>query len=82
VTLVSGYQFYFEANLAEASSPIFYVDEEGSEVGTQYQTADARHRMWRAAELMHDLYAESDEDEIDEIFDVEEEEDEEEEEEE
>lgn len=55
--------FRFSANLAEASAPICWVDDEGEEHPTQYQTADARHSPRRAAKLAllagsRDYYAE------------------------
>lgn len=65
----------FTADLSQASAPICYLDGDGAEVSTPYQTADARHDASRAARLLlehfgRDYYAEpSDDRDSDEILD-------------
>ncbi len=52
VTFASGTEAQFAADLSEASAPLCYVDDEGTEHATQWQTASARHDEWQAAELV------------------------------
>jgi hypothetical protein len=54
VTMSDGTEWTMRADLAQASAPIHSVtvDRDGESVETlPYQTADARHRPMRAAEL-------------------------------
>ena len=44
-------EFKFAADLVEASATIYNVDDEGELSPTQYQTADARHRVREALRL-------------------------------
>lgn len=52
VQMKSGYVWRFAADLVEASAGLYYVLDDGEEVPTQWQTADASHRAWDAAELL------------------------------
>lgn len=48
------YSFSFRANLAEASSAIELLDDDGEWQPTQYQAATVQHCKWQAARLLTD----------------------------
>ncbi len=54
VQMRRGDDFCFAADLTEASATIYLMDDEGEETSTQWQTADASHRVRDAAELLAD----------------------------
>lgn len=59
VTLTDGQTFWMLANLVEASAPIkanFHGGDDDWQV-TPYQTADARHEAWQAAELLAEYFS-------------------------
>lgn len=55
VKMRSGYRWTFYADLAQASAPLRLAAADGEPVSTQYQTVDARHDAYRAAELLWPL---------------------------
>jgi hypothetical protein len=52
VTMASGDTWIMRADMANAAAPIRFVDDEGREQSTPYQTADARHNAGNAAALV------------------------------
>lgn len=71
VTLADGQQFLLFADLVRAEAPIsgkFLHDDDADDdydrywQGTPYQTADASHDVWRAAELFAGYYRSGEDD--------------------
>lgn len=65
VTLTDGQQFLMSANLVEASAPIsanWHGGDERDWQSTPFQTADARHCTFRAAELVASYFSDGPDD--------------------
>jgi len=65
VTLADGQKFQMRADMVQAAAPIsanFHGGGEQDWQWTPYQTADARHRAFRAAELVAEYFSAGEDD--------------------